>query len=147
MSKQVKQYIGRLQNRIANQRAEIERLHKEIKTLTIKCNAWHLTAERVGEELQAARANVEILEIYLKDFRSRNKELQTANEGLAKQCEEFEAELQQAHNIRTEVAREIVDKISAFRGKLSSTIAQYEIMTLIFDLEKRYKLKNKHKGD
>lgn len=111
MSKQVKQYIGTLQKRIFNQRAEIERLHKENGTLTIQRNAWHLTAERVGEELQVARANAETLEIHLKDFRSRNKELQEANEGLAKQCEEFEAELQQAHNIRTEVAREIFDEV------------------------------------
>jgi hypothetical protein len=57
MSKEVKQYIGTLQKRIANQRTEIERLHAVIEELTIKCNAWHLTAERVGEELQAIKAD------------------------------------------------------------------------------------------
>lgn len=96
MSKQVKQYIGTLQRRIANQRAEIARLREEIETLTIKCNAWHLAAERVGEELQVARANAETLDIYLKDYKSRNEEFTKANERLAKWCEELEAELNAA---------------------------------------------------
>ena len=38
MSKGFKQYSGKLQNRIANQRAEIERLHAVIEELTIKYN-------------------------------------------------------------------------------------------------------------
>ena len=96
MSKGFKKYIGALQNRIANQRAEIERLHKDVETLTIKCNAWRLTAERVGEELQVARANEETLDILLKDCKSRNEEFTKANEGLAKWCEELEAELNAA---------------------------------------------------
>ena len=96
MSKGLKKYIGTLQKRIANQRAEIERLHKEVETLTIKCNAWHLTAERVGEELQVARANAETLDILLKDYKSRNKEFAKANEELTKWCEELEAELNAA---------------------------------------------------
>lgn len=36
----------------------IDRLKKQNETLTIQRNAWYLTAERVGEDLQKAKAEV-----------------------------------------------------------------------------------------
>lgn len=36
----------------------IDRLKKQNETLTIQRNAWYLTAERVGEELKNAKAEV-----------------------------------------------------------------------------------------
>lgn len=37
--------------------ALIKGLTKDNETLTIQCNAWHLAAERVGEEIQVIKAN------------------------------------------------------------------------------------------
>ncbi len=39
-------------------KSEVERLEKENETLTIQRNAWYLAAERVGEDLQKAKAEV-----------------------------------------------------------------------------------------
>ena len=43
----------------------------------------------------------------------------------------------------SDAAQDIVNEIRAFQEKLSSRTAQYEIMSLIFSLEKKYKLKKK----
>lgn len=137
MSKEVKQYIDTLQKRIAHQRAEIKRLRAVIEKLIIKCNAWHLAAERVGEELQVARANAETLDILLKHYKFRNSELTKTNEALAKQCEEFEAELYQAHNIRTEVAMEIFEEIERLHLHITNE----------FDLQRYNELKKKYLGE
>lgn len=65
-----------------------------------------------NSEVEQIKAENEDLNIYLKNYKTRNKELQKANEGLAKQCEQLEAELDQAHNIRTGVARDIFGDIT-----------------------------------
>ena len=43
----------------------IDRLKRQNETLTIQRNAWYLTAERVGEDLQKAKAEVENLKVLL----------------------------------------------------------------------------------
>lgn len=43
----------------------IDRLKKQNETLTIQRNAWYLTAERVGEDLKKAKAEVENLKVLL----------------------------------------------------------------------------------
>lgn len=50
-------------------------------------NPMHGDALALIEKLKAQN---ETLEIYNKDYKYRNKELQEANEGLAKNCEELE---------------------------------------------------------
>jgi hypothetical protein len=45
----------------------IDRLKKQNETLTIQRNAWYLTAERVGEDLQKAKAEV----VRCKDCKNR----------------------------------------------------------------------------
>lgn len=42
------------------------------------------------------------------------------------------------------VAREIIEEIKKFQDKLSSRTGQYEIMGLVFALEKKYRLKKKY---
>ena len=46
-----------------------ERLTEDNETLTIKCNAWHLAAERVGEEIQVIKANT-VREIFKEIYSS-----------------------------------------------------------------------------
>lgn len=47
----------------------IKELTEENETLTIKCNAWHLAAERVGEEIQVIKANT-VREIFTEIYSS-----------------------------------------------------------------------------
>lgn len=49
--------------------ALIKELTEDNETLTIKCNAWHLAAERVGEEIQVIKANT------VREMQERFKEL------------------------------------------------------------------------
>lgn len=49
--------------------ALIKELTDENETLTIKCNAWYLAAERVGEEIQVIKANT------VREFAERFEEL------------------------------------------------------------------------
>lgn len=47
----------------------VKELTEENEALTIKCNAWHLAAERVGEEIQVIKANT------VREMQERFKEL------------------------------------------------------------------------
>ena len=52
-----RQELGKVRVALNNSNEDNKRLTEEKETLTIKCNAWHLAAERVGEEIQVIKAN------------------------------------------------------------------------------------------
>lgn len=94
--------------------------------------------EALRDEFGKLTAENETLRICLKDQRGRNAEFQKANEELAKQCEEYKAELLQMPNIRAEVARKIFARVrkafydvsSVTHNKLTEAIRdddQYQI--------------------
>lgn len=60
--------------------------------------------EALRNEFEQLNAENETLRICLKDQRGRNAELQKLNKAYAKQCEEYEAELNQMHNLHADVA-------------------------------------------
>lgn len=82
----------------------IDRLKRQNETLTIQRNAWYLTAERVGEDLQKAKAEVarEIFaaiefDIHNLDF-DREETRAIAIEGVIAKCKKEYTEGEQDGN-------------------------------------------------
>ena len=66
---------------------------------------------RLQGEVERLKAENETLDLGLKDFRFRNKELQKANEGWAKSFEDFEIQLEEAIEFRKNQVKRIFDDI------------------------------------
>lgn len=133
--------------RIENQREEIRRLHNHIRNLEQSRNAWKEKAERIGgqlkeitEENERLKAENETTDILLKDLRFRNKEFQKANEGLAKNCEDLERELQTMCGIKADTIQKMKDRLINYEsydnGGGNYVVSVNDIRTVAKDLLK-----------
>lgn len=82
-----------------------------------------------NERLQAEKETFEIIE---KDLRFRNKELQKANEGLAKNFEDLEDQLQSACQIKVSTVRQMQERLK--REFLTGNIIMDKSISEILDL-------------
>lgn len=84
-------------------------------------------------EIEKLQAQIENLEIIEKDLRFRNKELQKANEGLAKNINELWNELDKVIEVRQDVAREIFEDFT--KHKVCTNEEDYRVLA---ELKKKY---------
>lgn len=111
----------------------IDRLKRQNETLTIQRNAWYLTAERVGEDLQKAKAEVENLKVLLEmkdvDYEGLKELYDTDTTALIKARQKTEVE----------VAREIFERIeSVMYNRFSNIMLGEDIRLCIAELKKKY---------
>lgn len=94
-------------------------------------NALSLIRE-LTEENTRLRAEKETLETIEKDLRFRNKEFQKANEGLAKNCEEFEIELD---GIKADTVRKMQKRLRQCFDNTADRMAVYPEGQVLFAID------------